>query len=116
MGFRTQEYWRGLLFPSPEDLLDPGTESTYPIPSHWQADSLSPEPPRKPLPMDEEAKIHRYKLTHPGCTGQFFQEEEILGSLYILKNKYLFTNTFLQTLCPLQMLSIINISLAFSGS
>ena len=33
-----------------------------------------------------------------------------MGSFYILKNKYLFTNTFLQTLCSLQMLSIINIS------
>ena len=26
MGFSRQEYWSGLLFPSPEDLLDPRTE------------------------------------------------------------------------------------------
>ena len=27
MGFPRQEYWSGLLFPSPGDLLDPGIES-----------------------------------------------------------------------------------------
>ena len=27
VGFSRQEYWRGLLFPSPEGLPDPGTES-----------------------------------------------------------------------------------------
>ena len=26
MGFSKQEYWSGLPFPSPEDLLDPGIE------------------------------------------------------------------------------------------
>ena len=26
MGFPRQEYWNGLLFPSPEDLPDPGIE------------------------------------------------------------------------------------------
>ena len=26
MGFSRQEYWSGLLFPSPGDLLDPGIE------------------------------------------------------------------------------------------
>ena len=26
MGFPKQEYWNGLLFPSPGHLLDPGTE------------------------------------------------------------------------------------------
>ena len=26
MGFSRQEYWSGLPFPSPEDLLDPGIE------------------------------------------------------------------------------------------
>ena len=27
MGFPRQEYWRGLSFPSPGDLFDPGIES-----------------------------------------------------------------------------------------
>ena len=38
MGFPRQEYWRGLPFPSPGDLSDPGIETTSPA---LQADSLS---------------------------------------------------------------------------
>ena len=30
MGFPKQEYWSGLPFPSPGDLLDSGNELTYP--------------------------------------------------------------------------------------
>ena len=37
MGFMRQEYWRGVPFPSPEDLPDPGIEPTSPA---LQADSL----------------------------------------------------------------------------
>ena len=36
-GFSRQEYWSGLLFPSPGDLPDPGIEPRSPA---WQADSL----------------------------------------------------------------------------
>ena len=44
MGFSRQEYWSGLLFPSPGDLLDPGIEPGSPI---LQADTLPFEPPGK---------------------------------------------------------------------
>ena len=44
-GFSRQEYWPGLPFPSPGDLLDPGIESGF---STLQAVSLLPEPPGKP--------------------------------------------------------------------
>ena len=37
MGFSRQEYWSGLPFPSPGDLLDPEMEPTSPA---LQADSL----------------------------------------------------------------------------
>ena len=37
MGFPRQEYWRGLLFPSPRDLPYPGIKPTSPA---LQADSL----------------------------------------------------------------------------
>ena len=37
MGFPRQEYWSGLPFPSPGDLLDPGIQPMSPV---WQADSL----------------------------------------------------------------------------
>ena len=45
MEFSKQEYWSGLPFPSPGDLPDPGIEPRSPA---LQADSLPPEPPRKP--------------------------------------------------------------------
>ena len=42
MGFSRQEYWSGKPFPSPEDLLNSGTEAGSPA---LQADSLPSEPP-----------------------------------------------------------------------
>ena len=41
MGFPRQEYWNGLPFPSPEDLLNPTIEPRSP---ELQADSLLSEP------------------------------------------------------------------------
>ena len=40
MGFSRQEYWSGLSFPSPEDLLHPGIKPRSPA---LQADSLPSE-------------------------------------------------------------------------
>ena len=41
-----QEYWSGLLFPSPGDLPDPGIEEAVsPVSSALQTDSLLAEPP-----------------------------------------------------------------------
>ena len=40
MGFSRQEYWRGLLFPSREDLPDPGIKPKSLGSPHWQAGSL----------------------------------------------------------------------------
>ncbi|CAI9172100.1 unnamed protein product [Rangifer tarandus platyrhynchus] len=37
MGFPRQAYWNGLPFPSPGDLLNPGTEPKSPA---WQVDAL----------------------------------------------------------------------------
>ena len=45
MGFSRQKYWRGLPFPSPGDLPDPGIEPRSPT---LQADVLTSEPPGKP--------------------------------------------------------------------
>ena len=45
MGFSRQEYWSGLLFPSPEDLPNPGIETRTPA---LQVDALTSEPPGKP--------------------------------------------------------------------
>ena len=54
MGFSWQEYWSGLPFPSPGDLPNPGIE---PGSSAFQADTLTSEPPGKPL----------YKLAMYSC-------------------------------------------------
>ena len=45
MEFSRQEYWSGLPFASPGELLDPGIESGSP---ESQVDSLQSEPPGKP--------------------------------------------------------------------
>ena len=45
MEFSRQEYWNGLLFPSPGDLFNPGIEPKSPA---LQVNSLPSEPPRKP--------------------------------------------------------------------
>ena len=66
MGFPRQEYWRGLPFPSPGDLPDPGIE---PWSSTLQADSLLSEPPRKPTiatdPFKTEVWSHFCLLKAP---------------------------------------------------
>ena len=41
MGFSRQEYWSGLPFPSPGDLLDPGIEPRSPA---LRVDALTSEP------------------------------------------------------------------------
>ena len=46
MEFSRQEYWNGLLFPSPGDLPDPGIEPGSPT---LQADILLSEPPGNPM-------------------------------------------------------------------
>ena len=46
MGFFRQEYWSGLPFSSPEDLPNPGIEPGSPT---LQADTLTSEPPGKPV-------------------------------------------------------------------
>ena len=46
MGFSRQEYWSGVPFPSPEDLLSAGIEPRFPA---LKADSSPSEPPVKSL-------------------------------------------------------------------
>ena len=53
MGFYRQEYWSGLPFPSPGDLLNPGIEPRSPA---LQADTLTSEPPGK---LFNQRRIHK---------------------------------------------------------
>ena len=47
MGFSRQEYWSELPFPSPEDLLDPGSNWCLLVLLNWQVGSLPLAPPGK---------------------------------------------------------------------
>ena len=76
MGFSRQEYWSGLLYPSPGDLPKPGIEPVSPVAPALQVDSLplshqgSPHPvtnigkdveKREPLyTVGENANWHNY--------------------------------------------------------
>ena len=55
VGFSRQEYWRGLPFPSPGDLSDPGIEPRSPA---LQADSLPTE--LRGNPFKYFAKVLKY--------------------------------------------------------
>ena len=85
MGFSRQEYWSGLLFPSPEDLPDPGIEPRSP--ALW-ADALPSEPPGKPNAGLEEAQAgikiagrNINKLRYADDTTLMAESEEELKSL-----------------------------------
>ena len=54
MGFSRQGYWSGLLFPSPEDLPDLGTEPGSPA---VQADSLLSDAPRGALSHQGQVSV-----------------------------------------------------------
>ena len=59
MELSRQEYWSGLPFPSPGDLLDLGIELRSPA---SQADSLLSEPPGKPIETPPNILSHRSAL------------------------------------------------------
>ena len=54
MGFSRQEWWSGLSFPLPGDLLHPGMGPRFPA---LQADSLLSKPPGKPLNVQAEGQL-----------------------------------------------------------
>ena len=67
MRFPWQEYWSGLLFLSPGDLPNPGTEPQSPA---FQVDSLPSEPPGKPLHGPcENTTAHEEQFTKFACPG-----------------------------------------------
>ena len=49
MGFPRQEYWRGLLFPSPGDLPDPGIEPVSLASPAFAGGFFTTVPPEKPF-------------------------------------------------------------------
>ena len=59
MEFSRQEYWSGLLFPSPKDLPDPGIKPGSP---ELQACSLPSEAPEKPSVSCQKKKYPEERL------------------------------------------------------
>ena len=53
MGFSRWEYWRGLPFPPPGDLLDPGIELTTPVAPVLSGRFSTTEPPGEPWLISE---------------------------------------------------------------
>ena len=69
MEFSRKEYWKALLFPSPEDLPDPGIK---PRSLALRADSFLSEPPEKPI------QITRIALNEEPClSGTQLEQEEV---------------------------------------
>ena len=66
MGFSRQEYWRGLPFPCPGDLPNPGTEARS---LALQADSLLTELP---------GNFHKYSHTSQILRKVTFNTEDII--------------------------------------
>ena len=56
MGFSWEEYWSGLLFPTPGGLQNPETK-LHLLHLHWQASSL-------PLELRGNPPIHTHTHTH----------------------------------------------------
>ena len=63
MEFSRQEYWSGLAYPSPEDLLDPGIK---PGSLAFQAESLPSAPPGKPKNTGEGGHVLLRNLPDSG--------------------------------------------------
>ena len=66
MGFSRQEYWKGVPFPSPGDLPNPGIEPESPT---LQADALPSEPPGKPL-WERKRKTRKCQDQLCCCSGK----------------------------------------------
>ena len=79
MGFSRQEYWSGLLFPSPGDLPDPGIKPRSPT---LQADALTSEPPGKPT-LQQENRLNekpRHRNEQRPFTATRKSESEVAQS------------------------------------
>ena len=54
MGFPRKEYWSGLPFPPPGDLLDPGIKPRFPV----LVESLPLKPSEKAIQLAEHLNTH----------------------------------------------------------
>ena len=80
MGFSRQEYWSGLLFPSPGDLPEPGIEPWSPT---FQADSLLTELWGKPASHVTYPQLH---LSSAVSKMAWAKSLPVMGPRYLLKD------------------------------
>ena len=70
MGFSRQEYCRGLPFPPPGDLSDPGIEPASPVSPAWAGGFFTIVPPGKPKRMFGHIKLSLREME--GCLQHTF--------------------------------------------
>ena len=77
-GFSRQEYWSGLLFLTPRDLLNPGIEPRFPA---LQADSLPSEPLGKPINNSRKVQTLPRQEFNPLLPMREEAQQIVLGGL-----------------------------------
>ena len=72
MEFSRQEYWSGLLFPSPADLPNPGIEPISPAPPALAGGFFTIQPPGKPSTKIKSCAAAAADFQHPlkGVQGE----------------------------------------------
>ena len=92
-GISRQEYWRGLPFPSPGDLPDPGI---YPRSPALQADSLPSEPPGKVFKESASCSVMSNSVQSQGlysarllCPWDFPGKSTGVGCCFLLQGIFL---------------------------
>ena len=73
MGFSRQEFWSGLPFPSPGDLLHSGIETAAPVTPSLQADSLPAEPQSRAGGGSPCCASHPCNFIYLSCAGSLSQ-------------------------------------------
>ena len=79
MGLSRQEYWSGLLCPTPVDLPNPGIKPSSPASPALEAGFLSTEPPGKPIHANKGGLRWFALIGPPVITGCFDSGEHKLG-------------------------------------
>ena len=86
MGFPRQEYWSGLPFPPPGDLLDPGIEPVFP--------ALA----RVSIPLSHQGRsineLHNFKLLVKCKVSFFYNATEVFSSYNLFNKETTRTNCF----------------------
>ena len=64
--FFRQGYWRGLPFPTPGDLPDPGIEPVSPLSPAMAGGFFTTKPPGRPMDLDRGSQLSGLPYSHHG--------------------------------------------------